>query len=266
MRSYPGRVRPCSPLPKPLIDAYRTRGFGRGDGVVVEAVLRQPAGSEVLDDDVGAMGQLAGEGRVGLVGEVEDHGPLVAVDAEEVGRDAVVDRRDPRTGVVAARALDLDHLGAEVGEQHRRVGPGEDAREVRDEKPVERAGRGVAHVRVSLRAVGMRTIVRYRCPDSQAPPTNVKRSLDMSVRSADDRPQTSRPGVTDSRRSRGPAHPVRRRVPARHRPDHGRHPPGVDRRRRPRRGRPDRRGRQPVSRLPTARWRSTRPAASSCPA
>ena len=49
----------------------------------------------------------------------------------------------------------------------------------------------------------MRTVVRYRCSDSQAPPIDVKGSLDTSVRSADDRPQTSCPGVIDSRRSHG---------------------------------------------------------------
>src|SRR5690606_27455450 len=46
----------------------------------------------------------------------------------------------PMPGVVArARAFDLDHLGAEVGQQHGGVGAGEHATEVGDHQPVERA-------------------------------------------------------------------------------------------------------------------------------
>ena len=54
-------------------------------------------------------------------------------------------RRAPGARVVAAaRALDLDHVGAEVAERHRRERAREHAREVGDEQPVERSG-GVGH-------------------------------------------------------------------------------------------------------------------------
>ena len=85
-----------------------------------------------------------GERGVVRVLEVEGDRALVAVDAQVVGRDAVADRRLPGAGVVAARALDLDHLGAEVGQQHRGVGAGQDPGEVGDQQPGQRSrGRSV---------------------------------------------------------------------------------------------------------------------------
>ena len=56
---------------------------------------------------------------------------LAAVDRQVVGRLAAGEGRPPGARLVAAlRALDLDHVRAEVGEHHRAVGPGEHAREV----------------------------------------------------------------------------------------------------------------------------------------
>ena len=66
------------------------------------------------------------------VGEVEHDRALVAVDGQVVGADIAAGRRHPVPGVVAGRALDLDHVGAEVGQQHRAVRPGEHAGEVGD--------------------------------------------------------------------------------------------------------------------------------------
>ena len=55
---------------------------------------------------------------------------------------AVAPRRAPGARVVAAvGALDLDHVGAEVAEQHRGQRAGEHAREVGDQDPVERRHR-----------------------------------------------------------------------------------------------------------------------------
>ena len=108
-------------------------GVARGDAVVVEPEARQAAGLEVLDEDVGATGELVGEAAVLLALEVEGDGALVPVDGEVVGRGLAAHRRHPAAGVVTARGLDLDDLGAEVGEEHRRVWPGEDPGEVGDE-------------------------------------------------------------------------------------------------------------------------------------
>ena len=54
--------------------------------------------------------------------------------------------RAPATGVVAgAGAFDLGHRRAEVGELHRREGPGQDPREVEDPQAVKSSGHTPPH-------------------------------------------------------------------------------------------------------------------------
>jgi hypothetical protein len=97
------------------------------------------AGPEVLDQDIGAPDQLGQLGTVGLVGQVGGEGPLVAVDGQEVGRLVAGKRWPPRPGVVTdARTLDLDHVRAEVAEEHRRVRCGEYPAEVGDDDSGQR--------------------------------------------------------------------------------------------------------------------------------
>jgi hypothetical protein len=112
-------------------------GVAGGDGVVVQREALEPAGPEVLDHDVGPGGEALGHVEVRGLLQVQRDRPLVPVDAQVVRRDVVAHGRHPRAGVVAGRALDLDHLGAEVGEQHRRVRARQDPGEVRDEQSAE---------------------------------------------------------------------------------------------------------------------------------
>ncbi len=89
--------------------------------LVVEAELRERARPVVLDHDVGILEQARQHPLAARGLEVEHDAPLVAVDHHERGRLAV-DHRQPAPGVVAARdLLDLDHVGAHVG-QHQRAG------------------------------------------------------------------------------------------------------------------------------------------------
>ncbi|CAM5269357.1 hypothetical protein STANM309S_00684 [Streptomyces tanashiensis] len=109
--------------------------------LVSEAELLHRAGAEVLDEDVRAVHDRAGRGQVLGVGEVERHGALVPVHAEEVRGLAGGERRSPRARVVPrARSFDLDHVRAQVGEEHRHVRPGEHPAEVGDDDP----GQGAA--------------------------------------------------------------------------------------------------------------------------
>src|SRR5207253_2737133 len=63
--------------------------------------------------------------------EVERNAPLAAVDGQKIGRLAIRVRRPPGPRLVAlTRALDLDDVRAEVGEQHRAVRARENAGEV----------------------------------------------------------------------------------------------------------------------------------------
>ena len=175
---------------------------GRRHRVVVEPEAGQPAGAEVLQQDVGPAGQLAGQRGVLLVLEVERDRALVAVDAEVVGRDAVPDRRHPGAGVVAARALHLDHLGAEVGQQHRRVRPGEDPGEVGDQQAAQRAARtlGRRAVRSQLGRAGALLDRLHRAPSS-AIRTVVRETIVGGHHTGVNRPSAP-PGPTGGGRSR----------------------------------------------------------------
>jgi len=108
---------------------------GRERGVVA-AKLRDDARQEVLDHHVGGAREvqhdLAGLG----MREVERQARLAGVDPDEI-RGLVgaplFHLSVPAPGVVAfARALDLDHPSAEIGEQARAVRAGQHAREVED--------------------------------------------------------------------------------------------------------------------------------------
>jgi len=72
---------------------------------------------EVLDQHVRAFEQPAEDGELVRALEVERDPELVAIQ-EPVVRARAVDKRAERAGVVSARRFDLDHLGAEIGEQH----------------------------------------------------------------------------------------------------------------------------------------------------
>ena len=126
--------------------------------VVGEAKPRQAADAEVLDQDVAPREQprqhLAASGLL----EVEAEAALVAVDGQVVGRLASVGRvrarvtgriglarlggtgegRSPGARAIAVRRLDLDHVGTEVGQEHRAVRPRQDRRQVADDEARER--------------------------------------------------------------------------------------------------------------------------------
>ena len=135
----------------------------RAQRVAVEPPARHQPGTEGLEQHVGALGQPARQLAVALVAEVERDRALVAVQAEVVRRLAVAPRRTPGARVVAAVGpLDLDHVGAEVAEQHGGERPGEHAREVRDEESVERRHRPGTLVAGRADARRLRPAPRHR--------------------------------------------------------------------------------------------------------
>jgi hypothetical protein len=124
---------------------------------LVQAEPPRHPGSEVLDQDVGASGQVARGGQIVGVGEVERHARLVPVEPQVVARLAVGrPRRSPPPGVVAVRVLHLDHVGAQIAEEHRGERPGEDAGEVRHEDAVEGARLPLGHGQTVSRATSRR--------------------------------------------------------------------------------------------------------------
>src|SRR4029079_4161659 len=83
----------------------------------------------------------------GRVLEVQANRGLVAVEREEQGTlravvGSLVVRRGPAHVVAHAEVLDLDHLGAEVGQQQRAEAAGQQAREVEYADPFERQTHG----------------------------------------------------------------------------------------------------------------------------
>ena len=94
--------------------------------VVAEAMGGKGAGHAVLKDDVGAEGELAGASAIRFPIEIEDEGALRAVlgpkgDAR-IGSGVAVEEGRGTALEAASGGLDLDDVGAEVGEQLAAVG------------------------------------------------------------------------------------------------------------------------------------------------
>ena len=104
-----------------------------GEFVVAQTEALQGVGGEVLGDDVGVLEQVEEDGLALGVFQVEGDRPLVGVEQEEVvGVDAGPARPGAAAGVAALGLLDLDDLGAEVGEDLGRGGAGFELGEVED--------------------------------------------------------------------------------------------------------------------------------------
>ena len=94
---------------------------------------------EVLDQDVGARQEALEQRAAARLLEIERDAEFGAVDGQEVAAFSLDKRRPPDARVVPlAGILDLDHLGAEIGQRHRGVGPREYPRQVQDPHPFER--------------------------------------------------------------------------------------------------------------------------------
>ena len=107
--------------PKPVMLAQTRAGCPFADGIDVDPERFELAGLEGLDHDVCGLGEPAEEVAAVVLAEVERDGALVGVEVPEAQRGLTagvvgMEGRESTRGV-AARRLDLDHVGAEVGEQ-----------------------------------------------------------------------------------------------------------------------------------------------------
>ncbi|CAI4175040.1 hypothetical protein CCOS2040_28540 [Streptomyces albidoflavus] len=124
-----------APAGHPAVDQARVAGEA---GVGADAKAFGDAGAVSLDEDVGALHQVQDAGGAVLGLEVDQDGALVAVGE-------VQGRVDAEAG--AAGAVDTDHVGAEVGEEHRGERARADARQFHHPDAVQGARRGrVRHV------------------------------------------------------------------------------------------------------------------------
>ena len=104
----------------------------------IEAHPGQHARAVVLDQHV-RLAQQVGQDRLALIGvEIEGDRLLVAIELGEVPAEAVPDRALAAHRIAAPGRLDLDHLGAEVGEQLGAERARDDAGEVDHANPGER--------------------------------------------------------------------------------------------------------------------------------
>ena len=130
-------------------------GYGEEHEVVAVGGERLPApspgggipGREVFHDDVGLGGEGADALRAGGIGHVEDAGALVGVEVEKEAGALVVrlvagEGTEAAEGVALGR-LDLEHVGAVVGEQLGRVGTGDLTGEIEDADSSERSCHGM---------------------------------------------------------------------------------------------------------------------------
>ncbi len=125
-----GHLRPRSvlaPAGHPAVDQPRVAGQARV-GAEPEPLGR--AGPQALDQDVGALDEPQHRLDGGRLLEVEGDARAAAV--EQV--------RPPQPEHPAARPVDPDHVGAEVGEQHARVRPRPDARDLHHLHAPQRPG------------------------------------------------------------------------------------------------------------------------------
>ncbi len=110
----------------------------RAHRLVAQPELGRHPGQEVLHHDVRPLGQL--EGDLGALGplKVEGDAPLVPVDGGERRAHAVLAAENAQV-VAERRPLDLDDVGAEVGEEGGAVRSRDHPREVEDADAFEHA-------------------------------------------------------------------------------------------------------------------------------
>src|SRR5207302_8056919 len=117
-------------------DDRRVRVLQRG---VRQAEAGRKIAAQVVVDGVGDAGEIAQDGLALGVGEVEGERLLAAVERLEVKRIAVGGVGADLAGDVAAdgRILDLDDLGAEVGQDLRAERPGAELRHGQHAQPLQ---------------------------------------------------------------------------------------------------------------------------------
>ena len=108
--------------------------------VVAEAEALHGAAAVVLDHHVGGLEKPAHHLLAALGLQIDGDAALVAVHHHEGRRFALDIDGGEAAGIVATGdSLDLDHLGAEIGQQHARGRPGHDVGELDDGDAPERS-------------------------------------------------------------------------------------------------------------------------------
>ena len=100
--------------------------------LVIGAQPRRHAGPEAFDQHIGGFDQLVQDGTSRIGFQVDDDALLAAVAAAKENAHPLNQRRHPAGVVAALRVFDLDDFGAQVAQQHRADGAGQEARQIED--------------------------------------------------------------------------------------------------------------------------------------
>ena len=128
-------------LPESRDRAVDERGLARSEPVPAKAQALHGPGAAVLQQHLGLQHELARDLQVGRLLEVQRDRALAAVEAGEVLAVAAGQRWPGAHGVTLGR-FDLDHLGAEIGQQHAGERPGGDLAELHHPHARQRPARG----------------------------------------------------------------------------------------------------------------------------
>ena len=129
------------------MDKTQQPGIAPGHAVIIQPELAQSAQLEVFDHHIGRVDQRLQPLKIGGVVEIADNRALAAIGGVEIGGDGFgrairtrpLDKgRAPAAGVVAFRGLDLDHLGAQIGQRLTDPGTGQNPGQLDDLQPLQR--------------------------------------------------------------------------------------------------------------------------------
>ena len=115
---------------------------------IIDAEASRHRGPEILDQHIGALDHAVQDRQPLLLLQIEGNGALTAIGPE---KEASLTRQagGELAEHVALRRLDLDDVGAEIGEQGAAIGTGEVAAEIEHRDAAERSGGLSGHARRS---------------------------------------------------------------------------------------------------------------------
>ena len=118
-------------------------GLDRANRLIIEAEPRHPVEPDIVDEHVARFDELADRGAALVAAHVPVDRPLAAIDRQvEYAHAARLGMAADRARPVALGRFDLDHIGAHVGEDLRRIGAEDHRRHIGDADAFEHGGGG----------------------------------------------------------------------------------------------------------------------------
>jgi hypothetical protein len=106
--------------------------IARADRIVAEAEACGDTGAKGLNQNIGVIAKTQQRVATCCILQVDHHALLAAVQVAEEGAGPRIHRRDVTSRIALPWRLDLDHLGAVIGERHGEEGSGQEPGQVDD--------------------------------------------------------------------------------------------------------------------------------------